>query len=55
MLALCDAKLVDRERRAAERRLKVARFPATKPPQEFDFDLQPSVNTPLVLEPAKGE
>ena len=28
LLALCELELVDRERRAAERRLKAARFPA---------------------------
>jgi DNA replication protein DnaC len=55
LLALCELELVDRERRAAERRLKAARFPATKTLDEFDFDLQPSVNKPLVLELAKGD
>jgi DNA replication protein DnaC len=55
LLALCEAELVDRERRSAERRLKAARFPATKTLEEFDFDLQPSVNKPLVLELAKGD
>ena len=55
LLALCEVELVDRERRAAERRLKAARFPATKTLEEFDFDLQPSVNKPLVLELAKGD
>ena len=52
---LCELELVDRERRAAERRLKAARFPATKTLDEFDFDVQPSVNKPLVLELAKGD
>ena len=37
-----------------ERRLKAARFPATKNLQEFDFDLQPAANKPLVLELAKA-
>jgi DNA replication protein DnaC len=55
LLALCELELVDRERRAAERRLKAARFPASKTLDEFDFDLQPSVNKPLVLELAKGD
>ena len=55
LLALCELELVDRERRSAERRLKAARFPATKTLEEFDFDLQPSVNKPLVLELAKGD
>ncbi len=55
LLALCELELVDRERRAAERRLKAARFPAAKTLDEFDFDAQPSVNKPLVLELAKGD
>jgi DNA replication protein DnaC len=55
LLALCELELVDRERRAAERRLKAARFPAAKTLEEFDFDAQPSVNKPLVLELAKGD
>jgi len=50
LLALCELELVDRERRAAERRLKAARFPAHKTLDEFDFKAQPSVNKPLVLE-----
>jgi len=48
-------ELVDRERRAAERRLKAARFPAHKTLDEFEFSAQPSVNKPLVLELIKGE
>jgi DNA replication protein DnaC len=40
LLALCELELVDRERRAAERRLKAARFPATKTLDEFDFAVQ---------------
>jgi len=54
LLALCELELVDRERRAAERRLKAARFPAAKTLDEFDFTAQPSINKPLVLELAKG-
>lgn len=55
LLALCELELVDRERRAAERRLKAAKFPAHKTLDEFDFAAQPSVNKPLVLELLKGE
>lgn len=55
LLALCELELVERERRAAERRLKAARFPATKTLDEFHFDAQPSINKPLVLELAKGD
>ena len=55
LLALCELELVDREQRAAERRLKAARFPSTKTLDEFDFAAQPSINKPLVLELAKGD
>lgn len=55
LLALCELELVDRERRAADRRLKAARFPAHKTLDEFDFTAQPSVNKPLLLELIKGE
>jgi len=55
LLSLCELELVDRERRAAERRLKAARFPATKTLDEFDFDARPSLNKPLVLELVKGD
>jgi len=55
LLALCELELVDRERRAAERRLKAAKFPAHKTLDEFDFKAQPSVNKPLVLELMKGD
>lgn len=34
---LCAPELIERKRRAAERRLKAARFPQTKTLDEFDF------------------
>lgn len=55
LLQLCELELIDRERRAADRRLKAARFPSHKTLEEFDFKSRPSVNKPLVLELAKGE
>ena len=55
LLALCELELIDRERRAADRRLKAAKFPTHKTLDEFDFKARPSVNKPLVLELAKGE
>lgn len=55
LLALCELELVDRERRAAERRLKAARFPSHKTLDEFDFDARPSLNKALVLELSKGD
>ena len=55
LLQLCELELIDRERRAGERRLKAACFPSHKTLDEFDFKSRPSVNKPLVLELAKGE
>jgi DNA replication protein DnaC len=50
LLQLCELELLDRERRAAERRLKAAKFPGPKTLETFDFKARPSVNKPLVLE-----
>lgn len=51
---LCELELVDRERRAAERRLKAARFPTVKTLEDFDFAAQPSLNKVLVAELMRG-
>jgi len=51
----CQLERIEREWRAAERRLKVARLPQTKMLDEVDFAQQPSINKPLVLELAKGQ
>ena len=50
LLQLCELELLDRERRAAERRLKAAKFPSPKTLDTFDFKAQPSINKPMVLE-----
>ncbi len=50
LLQLCELELIDREKRAAERRLKAARFPTCKTLENFDFTAQPSVNKTLVGE-----
>ncbi len=55
LLQLCELELIDRERRAAERRLKEARFPSHKTLEEFDFTDRPSVNKPLLRELVEGE
>jgi DNA replication protein DnaC len=47
--------LIERERRAAQRRLKAARFPTIKTLESFDFAAAPALNKPLVLEPARCE
>ena len=55
LLQLCELELIERERKAAERKLKMARFPAHKLLDEFDFQARPSINKPLLLELVKGE
>jgi DNA replication protein DnaC len=55
LLQVCELELIERERKAADRRLKAARFPAEKTLAEFDFAARPSVNKPLVLDLARGD
>ena len=55
LLQLCELELIERERKAAERRLKAAQFPNHKTLDTFDFTAQPAVNKPLVLELSKGD
>lgn len=52
---LCERELLEREQRAAERRIKDARFPVLKTLDLFDFSAQPSINRPLILELMRGE
>ena len=54
LLQLCELELIERERRAAQRRLKAARFPNIQTLESFDFKAQPSINKPLVLELMRG-
>ncbi len=54
LLQLCDLELIDRERRAKERRTKAACFPTLKTLEDFDFRAQPSINKPLVKELLRG-
>ena len=55
LLQVADLELIDRERKAAERRLKAARFPAPKTLDEFDFAARPSVNKAQILDLARGD
>ena len=50
LLRLTERELIDRERRATERRIKEAQFPVIKTIDSFDFGAQPSINEPLVRE-----
>jgi DNA replication protein DnaC len=55
LLQLLELELLDREKRAAERRLKAARFPTIKTLDTFDFTARPSVNKMLITELARCE
>jgi DNA replication protein DnaC len=55
LFRLTELELLDRERRATERRIKQARFPVVKSLDSFDFLALPSLNKLLVLELARGE
>jgi len=55
LLRLAELELIERERRSVERRVKEARFPATKSLDSFNFLALPSLNKALVLELARGE
>jgi DNA replication protein DnaC len=54
-LRLCERELTDREQRAAERRVKAAKFPVLKTLDTFDFASQPSINQQLLRELLRGE
>ncbi|HEY7212377.1 MAG TPA: IS21-like element helper ATPase IstB [Bryobacteraceae bacterium] len=55
LFRLTELELLDRERRATERRIKQARFPVVKSLDSFEFLAIPSLNKLLVLELARGE
>lgn len=54
LLRLCERELLDRERKASERRLKAARFPSIKTLASFDFAQRPSLNKHRVVDLARG-
>jgi DNA replication protein DnaC len=55
LLRLAERELLDREQRAAERRIKAAKFPIIKTLDTFDFKAQPTINKPMVIELMRGE
>jgi DNA replication protein DnaC len=55
LLRLAERELIEREQRAAQRRIKTARFPVVKTLETFDFSAQPSINEQLVRELMGGE
>jgi IstB-like ATP binding protein len=54
LLQLCEQELLDREKRAADRRLKAARFPNYKTLEDFKFEAQPTINRLLIGELMRG-
>ena len=55
LLRLAELELTDRHQRMVQRRIRAARFPATKGLDTFDFSAIPSVNQPLVTQLARCE
>ena len=55
LLRLIELELIARERRMVERRIRQARFPATKSLDTFVFTAIPSLNKMMVLELARCE
>ena len=55
LLRLCELELIERERRMIERRIKAAKFPATKSLDSFEFKAIPSLNKVQTMELARCE
>ena len=55
LMRLTERELLDREKRAAERRIKDANFPVIKTIDTYDFSAQPSINEALIRELLRGE
>jgi len=55
LVRLSELELIDRERRMVERRIRLAKFPAVKSLDAFDFKAIPSLNKMMVLELARCE
>ncbi len=55
LLCLVEQEMLDRERRATERRIRAAKFPVSKSLETYDFLAIPSLNNKLVVELARGE
>ncbi len=55
LLQLTERELIEREQRAAQRRIKSAKFPVIKTLEDFDFGAQSSINETLVRQLTSGE
>jgi len=52
---MAELELLDRDRRATERRIRQAKFPVVKSLDSFDFLAIPALNKAMVLELARSE
>ena len=55
LLRLVELELIERQRKMIERRIRTAKFPATKSLDSFDFKALPELNKVLVVELARAE
>jgi DNA replication protein DnaC len=55
LLRLTERECLEREQRAAERRIRAAKFPIVKTLDTFDFAAQPGINKALVRDLMRGE
>ena len=55
LLRMSELELLDRERRATERRVRQAKFPVVKSLDSFDFLAIPSLNKAMVLDLVRSE
>lgn len=55
LLRITELELLDRERRATERRIRQTRFPVVETLDSFDFLAIPTLNKAMVLELARCE
>jgi DNA replication protein DnaC len=55
LLRLAEREILDREKRATQRRIKEANFPVIKTIDTYEFGAQPSINEALVRELLRGE
>ena len=52
---LCEREMLEREQRAAQRRIKAAKFHVLKTLDTFDFKAQPGINKTLIKELIRGD
>ena len=55
LLRLVESEMMDRERRATERRIKAAKFPVSKSLESYNFLDMPTLNKKLVVDLARCE